>query len=148
MTAMVGMLQAPPGTRLYERLKKEGRLLGQMSGNTDGTTNILTRMDFKTLREGYDHVLNYLCSPRQYYRRIRIFFQEYNPPRVEVHMDLQRFLAFFRSGLRLGVLGKERFQYWRILWWTLLHRPQLFTLAITLAIYGYHFRRVSRFLAS
>ena len=54
VSAMVGMLQAPAGTRLYERLKQEGRLLGQMSGdNLDGTTNIIPKMDIDTFREGY-----------------------------------------------------------------------------------------------
>jgi radical SAM superfamily enzyme YgiQ (UPF0313 family) len=41
VTAMVGLLQAPPGTRLFDRLKKDNRLLAMMiSGdNVDGTTN-------------------------------------------------------------------------------------------------------------
>jgi hypothetical protein len=55
---------------------------------------------------------------------------------------VQRFLAFFRSILRLGILGKERFQYWKLLLWTLFRRPRLLPEAITLAIYGYHFRKV------
>ena len=37
VTAMVGLLNAPPGTRLYNRLKQEGRLAGLISCNTDGT---------------------------------------------------------------------------------------------------------------
>jgi len=42
VTAMVGLLQAPHGTRLYERLKGEGRLLPHISGNNvDGSTNIV-----------------------------------------------------------------------------------------------------------
>jgi len=148
VTAMVGLLQAPPGTRLYDRLKKEGRLLGQMSGNTDGTTNILTRMDFHLLREGYASLMNTLYSPKQYYQRVKTFFREYNPPRIKARLDFQRFLALFRSTLRLGVIGKERYQYWRILIWTLLHRPQLFTLAVTLAIYGHHFRKTCKLLSA
>lgn len=44
VTAMVGLLQAPPGTQLYERLKRESRLLGRSTGdNVDGTTNIIPR---------------------------------------------------------------------------------------------------------
>jgi len=50
--------------------------------------------------------------------------------------------AFFRSIFVLGVRGKERLEYWRLFFWTLLHRPRLFPLAITFAIYGFHFRRV------
>ena len=55
VTAMVGLLQAPTGTRLYDRLKKEGRLLGRMTGdNADGSTNIIpNNMDADTFREGY-----------------------------------------------------------------------------------------------
>ena len=57
-------------------------------------------------------------------------------------MDLQRFLAFFRSSFQLGIWGKERFQYWHLLIWALFRRPKLFPWAITLAIYGYHYRRI------
>jgi len=53
VTAMVGLLQAPLGTRLYERLQKEGRLLNEFSGdNVDGSTNIIPRMCLEPLREG------------------------------------------------------------------------------------------------
>jgi hypothetical protein len=50
-------------------------------------------------------------------------------------------LAFLRSIVRLGVVGKERFQYWKLLVWTLLRRPNRFPMAVTFAIYGYHFRK-------
>ena len=33
ITAMVGMLNAPRGSRLYERLQKEGRLLKEVTGD-------------------------------------------------------------------------------------------------------------------
>jgi len=32
--------------------------------------------------------------------------------------------AFVHSAVRLGVIGKERFQYWRLLAWTFFHRPR------------------------
>ncbi len=143
VTAMVGLLQAPVGTKLYERLNQEGRLLGHMSGDTDGTTNIIPRMDFDTLRQGYKKIMLHIYSHENYYRRIKTFLREYNAPKVRVSFDYQRFLAFFRSNIRLGILGRERFQYWGLLWWTLFRRPGLLPLAVTLAIYGYHFRKVS-----
>jgi len=142
VTAMVGLLQAPTGTRLYERLKKEGRLLGLMSGNTDGTTNIVPRMDLNALYEGYHKMVSHIYSPKQYYERIKTFLKEYKEPKIKVPLDFQRFLALFRSSIRLGIFGRERFQYWKILLWTLFRRPQLFTLAITFAIYGHHFRKI------
>ncbi len=143
VTAMVGLLQAPTGTKLYERLRREGRLLGTMSGNTDGTTNIVPRMDPHLLREGYRNLIRSLYSPKNYYRRVRTFLREYQPPKAKDPVNLPRLMAFLRACIRLGVIGRERLQYWKTLLWTLFRRPQLLPMAITFAIYGYHFRKVS-----
>jgi hypothetical protein len=51
--------------------------------------------------------------------------------------------AFFKSIVMLGVIGKERFQFWKLFFWSLFRRPRLFPLAITFAIYGYHFRKIT-----
>jgi radical SAM superfamily enzyme YgiQ (UPF0313 family) len=144
VTAMVGLLQAPAGTKLHDRLSREGRLLGDMSGNTDGTTNIVTRMDLRVLREGYAYVMAHIYSPKQYYRRTKTFLRDYKPPKIKANPDLQRFLALFRSMLRLGVFGRERFQYWGIIFWALFRRPRVLSLAITCAIYGHHFRKICK----
>jgi hypothetical protein len=145
---MVGLLQAPPGTRLYECLKQAGRLLEQMSGdNVDGTNNIVPTVDLDTLREGYGRILQHIYSPAPYYQRIRTFLGEYKPPKLAVPRDLafvrEMALAFIRSVYRLGIRGQERVHYWRLLWWTLFRRPKLSPVAVTLAIYGYHFRTIS-----
>lgn len=143
VTAMVGLLNAPPGTKLYERMRREGRLTGTMTGdNVDSTTNILPKMGIDALREGYKGIMHHLYSPEHYYKRAKSFLSEYKPPKIKTPLDFQRFLGVFRSSIRLGVIGRERYQYWKILSWTLFHRPRLITLAITLAIYGYHFRKV------
>lgn len=143
VTAMVGMLQAPVGTRLYERLKGEGRLLEDQTGdNADGTTNIIPKMSLETLREGYKEILEHIYAPKHYYRRVRTFLREYERPQIRTRLTLQDILAFFRSTYRLGIFGKERVQYWQLMVWTLFRRPQHFSLAITLAIYGHHFRKV------
>ncbi|MBC8447262.1 MAG: B12-binding domain-containing radical SAM protein [Chloroflexi bacterium] len=147
VTAMVGLLQAPPGTKLYERLKREGRLLSRMSGdNVDGTTNFVPNMNLDTLREGYKRIMEHIYSVGPYYQRVKTFLREYEPPRIKVPLDfgyiLEYVLAFFRSIYHLGIVGKERVHYWKLLFWTLLRRPKLLPLAVTLAIYGYHFRKV------
>ena len=148
VTAMVGLLQAPPGTRLFERLKQAGRLLEQMSGdNVDGTTNIVPAMDLDTLREGYRRILQHIYSPAPYYQRVRTFLSEYKPPKLAIPRDpaflWEMVLAFIRSMYRLGIRGQERVHYWRLLRWTLFRRPKLLPMAVTLAIYGYHFRTIS-----
>jgi radical SAM superfamily enzyme YgiQ (UPF0313 family) len=143
VTAMVGLLQALPGTQLYERLKQEGRLLDQLSGdNVDGTTNIIPVMNFDTLHEGYQKILHHIYAPEPYYQRVKTFLREYKTPKFTAPPNLQYILAFFRSIYRLGILGQERVHYWKLLGWTLFHRPTLFHVAVTLAVYGYHFRKV------
>jgi radical SAM superfamily enzyme YgiQ (UPF0313 family) len=143
VTAMVGLLQAIPGTQLYERLRREGRLREGLTGdNVDGTTNIISRMNLDMLRAGYRRIMEHIYSPKYYYERVRTFLREYKPPKIKPPLDLQRVLAFFRSIVRLGIFGKERFYYWRLLLWTLFHRPKLFPEAVTFAIYGHHFRKV------
>jgi len=145
VTAMVGLLQAPPGTRLYERLKQEGRLLGRMTGdNVDGTTNIIPKMDFDVLLEGYKNILSQIYSHKHYYRRLKTFLEEYKPPRIKAPLDFQGVMAFFRSNIRLGIFGKERIEYFKLLLWTLFRRPALLSQAITLSVYGYHFRKVCK----
>jgi radical SAM superfamily enzyme YgiQ (UPF0313 family) len=145
VTAMVGLLNAPPGTRLYERMRKEGRLNGLISGdNVDGTTNILPKMGLDALREGYTNIMQHIYSPKPYYKRAMTFLREYKAPKIRTPLDFHRMLGLLRSSIRLGIFGRERFQYWKILFWTLFRRPQLFTMAVTFAIYGHHFRKISK----
>ena len=144
VTAMVGLLQAPKGTRLYERMEKEGRLVAQFSGNNvDSSTNIKPKMDPTVLREGYKQILLNIYSPRAYYERVRTFLREYRKsPVVRETLDWQHWSAFLRSIVVLGIRGKERLEYWKLFFWALFRKPKLFPSAITLAIYGFHFRRI------
>ena len=143
VTAMVGLLQAPLGTRLYERLKNEGRLLSAFSGdNVDGTTNIIPKMNLDVLQKGYKNVVNYLYAPKNYYARVKTFLKEYKTPKIKIGFDFEYILAFFRSIVHLGIIDKERIYYWKLFFWTLFRHPKSFPLAIAFSIYGYHFRQV------
>jgi radical SAM superfamily enzyme YgiQ (UPF0313 family) len=83
VTAMVGVLNAPPGTRLYERMREEGRLIDFISGdNADGTTNILPIMGPDVLRGGYANLMQHIYSPEHYYERAMTFLREYKRPKV------------------------------------------------------------------
>jgi len=143
VTAMVGILNAPPGTGLFERMKKEGRLTGLITGdNVDGTTNILPKMGLDALREGYNSMLRHIYSPEHYYKRVVTFLREYKRPKIRTPLSFQRLMAVPRASIRLGIFGQERFQYWKTVLWTLFRRPRMLPLTITLAIYGYHFRKI------
>ena len=118
VTAMVGILQAIPGTRLHDRLQREGRLRGLTSGdNVDGTTNIIPTMSAEALRDGYRRILRAIYSPKSYYTRVRTFLREYRAPKIKTPLSRDRFLAFVRSMFQLGLIGRERVQYWKLLAW-------------------------------
>ncbi len=143
VTAMVGLLEALPGTRLFERLKREGRVRGTTSGdNVDGDTNIVPRMNLDALRDGYRRILRHIYAPKHYYARVKTFLREYRPPKLRGRVTMSDLRAFARSTVRLGIIGRERFQYWKLLAWTFFRRPRLLHMAVTLAIYGHHFRKV------
>jgi radical SAM superfamily enzyme YgiQ (UPF0313 family) len=143
--AMVGLLQAIPGTGLYDRLLREGRVTEQLASgdNADGTTNIVTRMGPEGLREGYERVIRQIYAPRNYYRRVKTFLREYHRPPFAEKVRGEHLWVFLRSCLRLGIFGRERLQYWKLLLWTGLHRREHFSLAVALAICGHHFRRTA-----
>jgi radical SAM superfamily enzyme YgiQ (UPF0313 family) len=144
VTAMVGLLQAPKGTRLYQRLQEAGRIVGAFSGdNVDGETNIIPKkMNIEVLQQGYRAVMKSLYTPKNYYARVKTFLKEYKAPKITIPLNGEYIRAFLRSNIRLGIIGKERFQYWKLVFWTLFRHPKLFPQAITFAIYGHHFRQV------
>jgi radical SAM superfamily enzyme YgiQ (UPF0313 family) len=144
VAAMVGLLNAPKGTKLYQRLAGEGRLLKGFTGdNTDFSMNFIPKMDRETLISGYHKIVETIYSPKQYYERVLVFLKEYNPIVSSTGpLNFSHIMAFFRSVVRLGIIGKERRYYWRLILWSLIKRPRVFPLAVTLSIYGYHFRKV------
>jgi len=144
VTAMVGLLNAPPGTRLYQRLKKENRLKSEFSGdNTDCSMNFVPKMEHKVLVNGYHKIIQTIYSQKQYYERIKTFLRQYKPVRViGLRPSLEHLIALVKSVWLLGIREKGRQYYWRLLAWTLVRRPRLFTLSVTLSIYGFHFRKI------
>ncbi|MGD0352271.1 MAG: B12-binding domain-containing radical SAM protein [Dehalococcoidia bacterium] len=144
VTAMVGLLNAPRGTKLYRRLNKEKRLLSDFTGdNTDCTMNFIPKMEYKNLINGYKKVIDTIYSPKQYYERVKTFLKEYRPIGDKVvSPQFEHVKAFVKSVWFLGIIGKGRQYYWRLLAWTLARRPRSFSMSVILAIYGFHFRKV------
>ncbi len=144
VTAMVGLLTAPPGTKLYNRLKKENRLLSKFSGNnTTMSTNFIPKMNYDTLINGYKKIVNSIYSPKNFYKRAKIFLKNYNPKVPKgLRLKFEHFVALIKSMWILGIRDKGgRKDYWKFIIWTLFRRPRLFPLSIELSIYGFHFRK-------
>lgn len=146
VTAMVGLLNAPCGTKLYNKLKKQGRLLRNSSGdNTDLSMNFVPKMNQKTLVDGYKKVLRLVYSPKYFYKRVMTFLNdlgEFKARKVQLHPYYLG--ALVKSIWTLGIKSGERFYYWKLFFWSLFKRPRVLPWAITLAIYGFHFRKIYR----
>ncbi len=144
ISAMVGLLNAPKKTRLYKRLKDEGRITNEISGNnTDFSLNFIPKMNKKTLIDGYKKVINGIYEGKEYYQRVLGFVKRFTPnERHKDKISLKLVIAFIRSIFKLGLFDKYRGQYWKLFFWTLFNRPKLMSLAITYTVYGYHFRKV------
>ena len=143
-TAMVGLLTALPQTRLWQRLKREGRLESESTGNnTAAVLNFRPKMNREFLQAGYRELVKKLYEPRHYYRRIRTFLQNHRPSGPRPRVAWADVVALVKSFWVLGVWRRGRAGYWWLVWGTLLRRPRQFPLAMELAIMGYHFRRVA-----
>jgi radical SAM superfamily enzyme YgiQ (UPF0313 family) len=144
VTAMVGLLNAPRGTRLYERMEREERLLKDPSGsNTDFSMNFVPKMDWNTLVTGYRSILDTIYSPKVYYERIGTFLREYVPK--------QNRGSLFRIGgvrtaikalILLGIKEKGRRHFWKLFLSTLLRHRQSLREAVVVSTYGVHFRKM------
>jgi radical SAM superfamily enzyme YgiQ (UPF0313 family) len=146
VTAMVGLLNAPRGTKLYQRLKHENRLLKDMSGdNTDLSINFIPKMNYKTLINGYKNVLDTIYSPRYYCERVITFLKEYRPRKTAGISQLRFYhiTSLIKSLWFLGITDEGRWHFWRLLISTLLRYPRRFPLSIVLSVSGFHFRKVT-----
>lgn len=141
--AMVGLLNAPRGTKLYKKLMSENRLTQPTTGdNMDCTINFIPRMEMQDLLAGYQKVLNTIYSQKYYYQRIRTFLENYNfSPTVISQMQYSGVRAFFRAMWRIGLIEKGKSHYWKLMLWS-LRKPKRLPLAVRYSIYGLHFRKM------
>lgn len=145
VAAMVGLLTALPQTRLWLRLKREGRLETESSGNnTQAALNFKPKLNREFLQSGYRDLMKKLYEPRIYYQRVRTFLKNHRTTGPRLRLSWVDFKAFLKSFWLLGVWHRGRVAYWIFFWSTLLRRPGQFRQAIEMAILGYHFRRVAQ----
>jgi radical SAM superfamily enzyme YgiQ (UPF0313 family) len=151
--AMVGLLQAMPGTQLFRRLRNEGRILDVGRGdNTDDKLNFLPNMDATRLVEGYRSVLKRIYSCEAYYERVKLYLSRTHP-RFGVKQTRQQWLtvgnarAFVTSIVRQGVFGRQRWSYWKFLMTVAMRYRHCVGAAMTLAVMGYHFQVMTRRLS-
>ncbi|MGA1840178.1 MAG: B12-binding domain-containing radical SAM protein [bacterium] len=143
--AMVGLLTALPNTQLYKRLKKEGRLLKESSGNNthDLQFNFKPKMDLNTLINGYKHIISQIYSPKTYFERCLIFLQNLNPHQNSSrHVRGEEILIFLRSIIRQSFTSYG-YYYLRFLMKAFITERKMFPEAVRMAIWGHHFFKIT-----
>ncbi len=157
--AMVGLLQAMPGTQLFRRLRQEGRIVDAGGGNNTfcDRLNFLPRMDAAKLVEGYREVLKRIYSCEAYYERVKIYLSRAHPkPAKGERVNKQarqkspplltrdNLRALANSIVRQGVFGRHQWSYWKFLAEAATKYRRCFGAAMTLAVMGHHFQVMTR----
>ena len=117
--AMAGVLQAPPTTALFDRMKREGRLIEDSQATSNfSPPNFRTVLDLPTLLNGLSGLLTKLYAPRAYFGRAFRSIESWQPrktqkpPELPLGYNLRVFLA---SMWHQGICSNYRLAYWQFL---------------------------------
>jgi radical SAM superfamily enzyme YgiQ (UPF0313 family) len=145
--AMVGVLTAMPGTGLWRRLEREGRLCdgAAVSGDQFGRPNFVTKMDEEALLRGYARLLEQLYEPASYVARCRDHIDRTRAARRSrgIH-SLREIGTLFRALWHLGAVGPRRGAFWSLLGYSMWRAPHTFSWAVAHAIMGEHMVRYTQ----
>ena len=143
ISAMIGLLNAPTKSQLYKRLEAEGRIIERWQGdNTSTDMNFVPKMDKTLLEKGFQEVIHGVYGGRAFYERVKNFLTDFHPGvKNKNKVDFIKFMAFLKSIFIIGIFDSNRLYYWRLFFWSLFHRRDLFPWAITYTIFGYHYKK-------
>ena len=141
--AMVGMLCALPGTNLYYRLEKEGRIQGESMGNNTHcmSTNFMTIMDKKKLIDGYKKVLStiYDSNLKNYFARCSKLMDNLgSTDYFQRKIHFSEILTLFRSISR-QTFTPYGYQYLKFIIRNLIRHRNFFGETIRFGVIGHHF---------
>jgi len=140
--AMIDLLQALPGTKLYKRLEIEGRLIKTSSGiNQDSTINFTPKLDKEILIKEYNSLVKKAYSPKFYFERINNFLKYYEPTRI-IPFNKSIVPSLFKIYFIFKNLEKGKFYSFKLIVQTLLKRPKCLQAAIDNSILYIHFGKV------
>jgi len=139
---VVNVLKAPPGTELYERMKRENRLLKEFEFG-ENRTNIIPIMDADTLHKGYKKVLSEVYNPQKIYERIVTNLDNLDPYKIKTYIrrkvSFKEFLIFVKIIFKLGVIYKGRKYFWKSLLHTIFYKKQYLDLTILFCMLMYQY---------
>ena len=152
--AMAGVLQAPPTTALYDRMKKEGRLIENSQAMTNfSPPNFRTVLPLPVLLRGLTDLLTGLYEPESYFRRAFRSLDVWRPRAIQRPPNLplsQELRVLFASLWTQGMRSNYRLAYWRFLWkmirsWS--REPAKMWLGFMVLISAHHFLNYAREVA-
>ena len=144
VVAMLGLLTALPGTKLFNRLRLENRLTADSTGgNTDAFLNFIPVMNKEFMIKEYKKLMQTLYSAKSYYGRINEFLRYYKPTVKGSRLKFNDLKAFIKSLVIIGVFSRASVYYWRLILKTTLLRPRTLPVAVELAIQGHHLRKMA-----
>ena len=118
--AMAGVLQAPPTTALYDRMKREGRLIENSEATSNfSAPNFRTLMPLPLLLRGLRKLIVDLYDAKSFFRRGLRSLEVWKtrptqkPPRLPILYSLQLMLL---SMWTQGVRSNYRSDYWAFMW--------------------------------
>jgi len=140
--AMVGVLTALPGTQLWRRLEREGRLRADASGDQFDRTNFHTTLPEEALIAGYRDLLAALFSAEAFFQRCEQTLRM-APARSGPGVRPGGLAALARAAWRIGVRGdpERRRWFWRLLRLGIERGISALPRAVEFSIVGEHFVR-------
>jgi radical SAM superfamily enzyme YgiQ (UPF0313 family) len=137
--AMVGLLGAAPGTALWRRLEKEGRLRHAGNGDQFQRPNFVPALDEATLLAGYRRVLAAIYADEAFYARCALHIEQAHFPPAPTRDGA--LASFGRALVGIGLRGPRRWHFWKLLLRAARRGPRAFVRAVTLAVLGEHLIR-------
>jgi len=139
--AMVGLLMALPGTRLWRRLEREKRIRGRPGGDQFERCNFTPAMDEEALLRGYQGLMADLYSAEAYYERCEAYVAQVGPIPMSGWRGFEDIRYFLKAVLHIGVQSPRRLRFWRLLLRSLTAAPHTVKWAVVKALQGEHMIR-------
>ncbi len=137
---IVNLLKAPPGTELYERIKREKRL-SRAFAFAEGETNIVPVMEEVKLFEGFKYIIDHIYVPEYSYQRLKTFFKNHRFPdtsvKIRSRFSLSDVISLVQIFIRMGIKQKHRIYFWKLFWWTLRYNRKFMDKAVFYGIMMY-----------